>query len=223
LAGTDYYPNVRGKSFGSSRIAVASIKDISKADILLEEVFSSMEVPKSSHSGFRMALYQFLMPTVELAPGVGVPRKRMEDPSHLANIDLDILSTLEENSKDTRPRVTSNTSSIYKDIGLVPHLPLQSELHQHPLEPQPRPLAPQTQVKAIAGPSSKLSKRTLSGTPFEEESDSPTPAEESVKRRKKSNKTEYFENLKRQSRLYALLFFFFFTLLSLISPSSYIS
>jgi len=39
MAGTDYCQNIRGKSFGTSRAAAASIEGVSEADVLLEKVW----------------------------------------------------------------------------------------------------------------------------------------------------------------------------------------
>ena len=145
-----------------------------------------MGASKSQTPDFLGALYQFLMPIVELTPDR--PR-RMEDRSHLDQFKPDILAALE--STETEPRSdTSGVQTRCKAVHVVrPPLPVVLQ----PAELQPAAERQRkTQKKTVAPkPSASRSKRTLATADRDGQSEG-----SEVKKRNIEGKTTHFRQLK---------------------------
>lgn len=176
-----------------------------------------MEAPLSCYLDFKMALYQFLMPTVELGPG-GI-RTRMEDISLLNHVDVDILSALEDNAETAAPRVTSSARGRRcKNVGRVERPSRPSALPQSPAivqTEQPRRAVP-------SRPSSTVKKRTRKT--YEDDGLQEKEGEEGEEGDKKKakqtrtskRKTKDFRQLKKYRKYLSLSYQFTLTTLYLL-------
>lgn len=214
IAGSDYNTNYPGKSFGKSREATALAVEVPGADVLLDkvrcilmlvrlcfirlslishsQVLRDMQIPEGRWPGFRIALYQYIMPVVDILPDG--TKARLHDPSFLQNPDLSILEDIDS------PMVNQNQASLrpplqtrYKVIGPVPRPSLPS-----PLQPPSRERKPIEKKKAPSMPSSSHEKRTLATT-----TDDGRKGVEPAKKKRKINvedKTAYFKQLKRDRK-----------------------
>jgi len=157
-----------------------------------------MEIPERHWHGFFISLYQFLMPVVDVLPDGR--RLRMEDPSLIQNLDLSILADTDSPAPAVTSRAASSaadmsprTKSFYKDIGPVQRS--QGNHQTNPARPPPPP-RPRKSRKEIPKPSSSRAKRTLKDV-----TDSGLPENNAVKKRKRSDKSQQWDKLKKNSEL----------------------
>jgi len=156
-----------------------------------------MQIPRGKWHGFKVALHQFIMPTVSRCPDGVV---RMYDPQFLQHSDDAALEDL-DGSLTSTPRIkalasTSTGSSQYKEIGMVVRPPLPPAIQPLPERREQR------KIEDALVPSSSREKRTLATAQNSGQT-------ESIKRRKISGKTQYFRNLK-DTRMFPVHWFWFF-------------
>ena len=168
-----------------------------------------MEIPEGRWPAFQVALHQFVMPVVDLAPDN--KKIRMSDLSFLREVNEIAIASLDTPSVGGgQPSHPSSTSSRYKNVGKVLRPPL-------PPTSQPAPEhrgQSQAFIKPPQTTSTKKANRTKRTTEDEgltggEGSDEGGPA----KKRKMSQKTTFFRSIKRRCEC-KLGFFRFFALLS---------
>jgi len=143
-----------------------------------------METPLCRHFDFKTALYQFLMPTVEMGPGE--IRTRMEDPSHLSYVDGDILRALDGALQTVAKEVSSNDPGRRcKDVGAVTRValspPAQTNRRRKPSQ------KPQQAASSSSGRKTRT-KKTKTGAQDDDEERVP------------KEKTKYFNELKRHRK-----------------------